>query len=171
MSQTTTPPVKTTDDNWLGEPANQLPTTLNVLTWLTFIANGLGVVSALWSFSRAQANYDNIVQNQDKLENAPEIAKKLAGPHPVETARAMLDNRLPVVIITLLACFLCFYGALEMRKLKKMGFALYILGDIVPYALGIFIGFDIFTTFGYIIGLVFTIVFIILYATQLKAMK
>lgn len=171
MSQTTTPPVKTTDDNWLGEPTNQLPTTLNVLTWLTFICNGLGFLSAFWTFFRAQTTYDTTVQNQDKLESAPEWAKKLAGPHPVETARAMLDNRLPVMIITLLACFLCFYGALEMRKLKKMGFALYILGDIVPYAIGIFIGFDVFATFGYIIALVFTIVFIILYATQLKAMK
>ncbi len=171
MSQTTTPPAKTGDDNWLEEPAQKLPTTLNVLTWLTFIANGLGFLSAFWSFFRAQANYDNIVKAQDSLDSAPDWAKKLAGPHPVETARAMLDNRLPVLIITLLACFLCFYGALEMRKLKKMGFSLYIVGDLVPYAMGIFVGFDVFTTFGYIFALVITIVFVILYATQLKAMK
>jgi hypothetical protein len=171
MSQTTTPPANTSDDNWLGEPANPLPTTLNVLTWLTFIANGLGFLSAFWTFFRAQTTYDTAVQNQDKLDSMPEWARKLAGPHPVETTRAMLDNRLPVLIITLLACFLCFYGALQMRKLKKIGFSLYILGDIVPYAIGIFIGFDIFTSFGYIFGLLITLVFIILYATQLKVMK
>ena len=171
MSQTTTPPVKTTDDNWLGEPTNQLPTTLNVLTWLTFIVTDLDSYPPFGRFSAPRRIMIQLSRTRTSWTSAPEWAKKLAGPHPVETARAMLDNRLPVLIITLLACFLCFYGALEMRKLKKMGFSLYILGDIVPYAMGIFIGFDVFATFGYIIALVFTIVFIILYATQLKAMK
>ncbi len=58
-----------------------------------------------------------------------------------------------------------------MRKLKKTGFSLYILGDIVPFAMGIFIGFDTFATFGWIIALGIIIVFAILYATQLKVMK
>jgi hypothetical protein len=167
----TTPTANPNDDNWLGEHQDKLSSTLNVLTILTFIANGLGFLSAFWSFFRAQATYDTTVQNADKLDSAPEWAKKLAGPHPVETARAMLDNRLPVLIIGLLACFLCFYGALEMRKLKKMGFSLYLLGDIVPFATGIFVGFDIFVTFGYIVYLVIAIVFVILYATQLKTLK
>src|SRR5579863_506511 len=168
---TSTPNAQSTDDNWLGEPERKLPTTLNVLTWLTFIANGLGILSAFWTFFRAQTTYDTTVQNQDKLESAPEWARKLAGPHPVETARAMLDNRLPVMIITLLACFLCFFGALQMRKLKKMGFSLYILGDIVPFAMGIFIGFDQFALFGYMFITVVAVLFIILYAVQLRHLK
>ena len=171
MSQTTTPPTKTKDDNWLGEQANQLPTTLNVLTWLTLIWNGLGFLSAFWTFFRAQTTYDTTVQKIDQLDSAPEWAKRLVGPHPVETARAMLDNRLPVMIISLLGCFLCFYGALQMRKLKKMGFSLYILGDIVPFAIGIFVGFDVFGSFFYIFFLIIIIVFVILYAVQLKYLK
>jgi hypothetical protein len=167
----TNPTVGQNDDNWLGEHADKLPSTLNVLTWLTFIANGLGFLSAFWSFARAQANYDAIAKAQDSMDRAPDWVKKFAGPHPVETARAMLDNRLPVLIISLLACFLCFYGAFEMRKLKKMGFSLYILGDIVPFAMGIFIGFDTFNTLTYWFALAFTILFVILYATQLKYMK
>ena len=83
----------------------------------------------------------------------------------------MLDNRLPVLIITLIAAALCFFGALQMRQLKKTGFSLYILGDIVPFAMGIFVGFDTFTSFGGIIALGFIIIFAILYATQLKFMK
>ncbi len=169
---TSTPTNTQTDDNWLGEHGEKkLPSTLNVLTILTFIANGLGIISAFWSFARAQANYDTMVSTQDKLDSAPDWARKMAGPHPVETARAMLDNKVPVLIITLLACFLCFYGALQMRKLKKMGFSLYILGDIIPYTIGIFIGFDVFTSFGYIFAILITIVFVILYATQLKHLK
>jgi hypothetical protein len=165
------PTVEPTDDNWLGEHGQKLPSTINVLTILTFIANGLGFIFGLLGYFRAQATYDNAVKGQENLDRAPDWARKLAGPHPVETARAMLDNRLPVVIITLVGCFLCFYGALEMRKLKKMGFSLYILGDIVPFAMGIFIGFDVFGTIGYIFGFGITILFAILYATQLKYMK
>jgi hypothetical protein len=165
------PTVEPTDDNWLGEHGQKLPSTINVLTILTFIANGLGFIFGLLGYFRAQASYDNAVKAQENLDRAPDWARKLAGPHPVETARAMLDNRLPIVVISLVACFLCFYGAMEMRKLKKMGFSLYILGDIVPFAMGIFIGFDVFGTIGYIFGFGITILFAILYATQLKYMK
>lgn len=168
---TSTPTNKQTDDNWLGEHEDKLPATLNVLTWLTFICNGLGFLLAFWSFSRAQANYDSMVKNQAALESAPDWARKMAGPHPVETARAALDNRLPILILTLLGCFLCFFGAMQMRKLKKTGFSIYILGDIVPFAIGIFIGFDNFTSFTYIFILLITVVFVILYASQLKHMK
>jgi hypothetical protein len=172
MSQTTTPPTKTKDDNWLGEQANnQLPTTLNVLTWLTLIWNGLSFLLSFWGFSRAQANYDMTVKNMDNLDSAPEWARRLAGPHPVETARAMLDNRLPVLIIGLLGTFLCFFGALQMRKLKKMGFSFYILGDIVPFAIGIFVGFDTFATVTYMFFTAIVVLFIILYAVQLKHLK
>src|SRR5579872_1100417 len=131
MAGTNPTTVKTTDDNWRGEHGEQLPSTLNVLTWLTFIFNGLSFCLAFLSYARAQANYDNAVQNQAKLDSAPDWARKLAGPHPIETARAMLDNRLPILIITLLGCALCFFGALQMRQLKKVGFTIYLLGDIV----------------------------------------
>ncbi|HTR30083.1 MAG TPA: hypothetical protein VMH27_12485 [Puia sp.] len=168
---TSTPTNNPADDNWLGEPGAKLPTTLNVLTWLTFIANGIGCVFAFLGFFGAQANYERTLKAQETLDTAPDWAKKMAGPHPVETARAMLDNRLPIFIITLLACFLCFFGALQMRKLKKAGFSIYILGDVVGYVTGIFIGFDTFASFGYIFAIIITLVFAILYATQLKYMK
>jgi hypothetical protein len=168
---TSTPTNQPADDNWLGDQAPKLPATLNVLTWLTFVWNGLLFVLSFVGFFGAQANYERTLKTQDALDSAPSWAKKMAGPHPVETARAMLDNRLPVLIIGLLACFLCFFGALQMRKLKKTGFSIYVLGDLVSYAIGIFIGFDTFASFGSIFGIIITVVFVILYATQLKAMK
>ena len=167
----TTPTTNQDADNWLGEHGEKLPSTLNVLTWLTFIANGLGFIANFWAYARAQANYDSIVEKMPQLESAPAWARRMAGPHPVETARAALDNRLPILIIGLLACFLCFFGALQMRKLKKTGFSLYVLGDVVTYATGIFIGFDTFASPTYIFGICVTVLFIFLYAAQLKYMK
>jgi hypothetical protein len=93
------------------------------------------------------------------------------GPHPVETARLALENRLPILLITLIGAFLCFYGALYMRKLKKVGFSIYILGDLVPFTIYIFIGTGSITPVGMIFGVVIILVFAILYATQLKYMK
>jgi len=165
------PAVNQTDDNWLGEQRDKLPSTLNVLTILTFIANGLGFLWAFVTFARAHATYDAMVKNQETLDRAPDWARKMAGPHPLETAQAMLDNRLPILIITLLSSALCFFGAYQMRKLKKTGFSFYILGDIVGYTTGIFIGFDTFATFTVGIAIAITILFIILYAAQLKYMK
>lgn len=167
----TNPTVKTSDDNWLGEEGKTLPSTLNVLTWLTLIWNGLAFIFAFWGFAKAQANYDRTVDAQSKLDQAPEWARRLAGPHPVETARAMLDNRLPMLVIGLLAAALCFVGALQMRKLKKVGFSIYVLGDIVALATGIFIGFDALVGLSGLIGICITVLFLILYATQLKFMK
>jgi hypothetical protein len=171
MATPPTPNQKPNDDNWLGDYENKLPTTLNVLTILTFIANGFGFGWAFVTFARAHANYDTIVKAQENIDRAPDWVKRISGPHPVETAQAMLDNRLPILIITLLGAALCFFGALQMRKLKKTGFSFYILGDIVGFATGIFIGFDSIATIvgGFVIAI--TILFVILYAAQLKYLK
>jgi hypothetical protein len=168
---TSTPGNKQTDDNWLGEHGDKLPSTINVLTILTFIANGFGFLWAFVTYARAHANYDTMVKAQENLDKAPDWARKMAGPHPLETAQAMLDNRLPLLIISLIAAALCFFGALQMRKLKKTGFSFYILGDIVGFATGIFIGFDTLATITGGVIIAITLLFVILYATQLKYMK
>jgi hypothetical protein len=158
-------------ENWLEEP-KKLPSMLNVLTILTFIANGLGFISAFYSYFSAASNYDKVVQAQDKMDQMPDFVKNMMGPDPVGNARKMLDNRLPIMLLTLVGCLLCFYGAWQMRKLKKTGFTIYIIGDVVPFiGLYIFVGASMMTGFSGIFGLLLTIVFVILYATQLKYLK
>jgi len=59
-----------------------------------------------------------------------------------------------------------------MRKLKKPGFTIYIVGDVVPFiSLCLFIGASTLTGFTGLFSIVITLVFVILYATQLKYMK
>jgi hypothetical protein len=158
-------------ENWLEEP-KKLPSMLNVLTILTFIGNGLGFITAFYSYFSAASNYDKVVQAQDKMDQMPDFVKNMMGPDPVGNARRMLDNRLPIMLLTLVGCLLCFYGAWQMRKLKKTGFTIYIIGDVVPFiSLGLFIGLSSLTGFSGIFGLIIIIVFIILYATQLKYLK
>jgi len=158
-------------ENWLEEP-KKLPSMLNVLTILTFIGNGLGFISAFYSYFSAASNYDKVVQAQDKIDQMPDFVKNMMGPDPVGNARRMLDNRLPIMLLTLVGSLLCFYGAWQMRKLKKTGFTIYIVGDIVPFiSLFLFIGASTLAGFTGIFSLIITAVFVILYATQLKYMK
>jgi hypothetical protein len=158
-------------ENWLEEP-KKLPSMLNVLTILTFIGNGLGFISAFYSFFSAASSYDKIVQAQDQLDQMPGFVKNMMGPDPVGTARRMLDNRLPIMLLTIVGCALCSYGAWQMRKLKKTGFTIYILGDVVPFiSLALFVGVSTLTGFSGIFGLIIAVVFVILYGTQLKYLK
>jgi len=56
--------------------------------------------------------------------------------------------------------------------LKKTGFTIYIVGDVVPFiSLALFVGVSTLTGFSGIFGLIIAVVFVILYGTQLKYMK
>ena len=157
-------------ENWLEEPA-KLPGTLNVVSILTFIGCGIFFCLSLWGFLGAQGLYDSAVANQEKMANAPAWARSLQGPDPIGTARASLDNKVPIFLLAVVGYFLCLYGAIMMRRLKKTGFTLYCVGEVLPllsawlFVPATLAGFRIF------ISLFFIALFIILYASQLKYMK
>jgi len=153
--------------NW--EEKKKIPEMINVLSILTFIGCGLGLIGSIWAYANATKQYDKALDAQGKMENAPDFAKKLMGPNPVELAQRTLDNRLPILLLSLVAYVLCIYGAMQMRKLKKTGYSIYVIGEILPIAgLFIFIGIGLYGTFTLAIILLFPILFIILYSTQLK---
>ena len=148
-----------------GEP---MSSTLKVLTILTIIGSSLGILGGIWNYFRADKAYKDLVDAQDKLSEAPAWARKMMGPDVVEMARKSAENKLPIMLITLVGSALCLWGALEMRKLKKQGFLLWVVGEFVPIAGGlIFIGGAMFSGFS-IIGIIFPIIFLILYLTQRK---
>ena len=72
------------------------------------------------------------------------------------------------MLLTLVGAALCLWGALEMRKLKKQGFILWVAGEFLPViGVLIIIGAGIFAGFA-LIALIFPIVFLILYGVQRK---
>jgi hypothetical protein len=58
-----------------------------------------------------------------------------------------------------------------MRKLKKAGFIIYILGDFAPLSVYALIGFSLFTGITFAYTCLIAVAMLILYATQLKHMK
>jgi len=145
-----------------------LPGTLSVLTILTFIGSGLGVIGAIYGYVKAPDAYQKAVEAQAQVDNGPSALKAIVGSHLVENASKSLENRVAILIMTLLSIALCVYGALKMRSLKKEGFAFYAIGEILPLIGSFFlIGAGAFSGFG-LLGVVIPVVFVVLYASQIK---
>ncbi|HMH21192.1 MAG TPA: hypothetical protein VK563_05430 [Puia sp.] len=153
--------------NW--DEKKKIPEMLNVLTILTFIGSGFGFLGAIWSYMSATKQYNRVLDAQSKIEGASDFAKSFMGPDPLALAQKTLDNRLPIMLLNMVASALCLYGAIQMRKLKKTGYSIYVIGEILPIAaLFIFIGLGLYGAFMLAIILIFPTLFIILYSTQLK---
>jgi hypothetical protein len=147
----------------------KLPQMLNVLTILTYIGCALAVVSSLWSYFTIETSYklyeglstnpisDNSAANK-LMSGATDIIKK------------SYENRLLIMVFALVGAALCFYGAMQMRNLKKQGYLIYVVGELLPFiSFAAFIGFgSILGGVSAIVGLLFAAVFIILYTTQRK---
>lgn len=151
----------------------KLPSGLNVLTILSFIGCALQLLGSLWGFFTAQKSYDGIdkLQAQMNSDSMPGWLKSLMGDpeNMIETIRKSYENRIPIVLLSLVAVALCFYGALQMRQLKKQGFMLYTIGELLPFLIQLlFIGAFVFTGVGMIIGIAIALLFIFLYSTQRK---
>lgn len=161
---------QTTDAiNWEVDK-NKLPSTLNVLTILTFIGSGLALISTIWGLFKAPPSETDLQEMQDKLDKAPDFIKSFSGSHLVELTRKSMENRIPIMVLSLVALGLCIYGAIQMRDRKKLGFYLYVIGELfLPFiSMAIFIGLDLYGGFALGIAILIPAVFIILYASQLK---
>lgn len=145
-----------------------LPSGLNVLTILTFVGSAFALITSIWGYTNAEKGYKQMVDSQAKMADAPAWAKSMMGPEMVEMAKKSVENKLPVLLLGIVATALCIYGAIEMRKLKKQGFILWLVGEILPIITSVlFLGAGVFSGFG-LIALVVPIIFIILYAVQRK---
>jgi hypothetical protein len=151
----------------------KLPSGLNVLTILTFIGCALGLLLSLWGFISAKKSYDGLdkLTEQMKSENMPGWVKSMMG-DPEKMIRMITksyENRIPILLLSLVAVALCFYGALQMRKLKKQGFLFYTIGELLPFLTQfLFIGAFAFAGFAMYFAIAIALLFILLYSMQRK---
>lgn len=169
MTQETTTDALTFDEN--VKP--KLPAGLNVLTILTFIGCVLQLFGSLWSFFTAKKSYDGLdkLTEQMNSDNMPGWVKSMMGDpeNMIKMITKAYENRIPIVLLSLAATALCFYGALQMRKLKKQGFTIYIIGELLPFLTQfLFIGAFALTGVAMYFGIGIAVLFILLYFTQRK---
>jgi uncharacterized BrkB/YihY/UPF0761 family membrane protein len=150
-----------------------LPPGLNVLTILTFIGSGIQLLFVIFGFLRAQSQYDekDKVLESIKSGEMPGWVKSIM-PDPANYEMMLtknLENKIPMLLLGVVAVFLCVYGAMQMRKLKKSGFTIYLVGQLLPFATtALFVGFFMFSGLMFILGCAITVLFILLYLTQRK---
>ena len=147
----------------------QLSSGLNVLTILTFIGSGLGILFSLASpmiikFSKSMM--DKAVSSGQEM-SAKQVADIEKGRQAMIVAEA---NMVPTIIAGCIGCILCIVGAMMMRKLKKDGYWIYIAGELLPIiASFILMGTAQFTGItSYVLALGIPLLFVVMYSLQRK---
>ena len=154
--------------NFADNKEAKLPSMLNVLTILTFIACAFELFGDIKNFFSGKENLARLQDAQSKMAEAPSWAKNFAGPDVMEMTQKAIDNRVPILIMALVSVSLSLFGAAEMRKLKKQGYQLWLVGELLPIVTSfIFIGTSFYHTI-FAFGLIVPLIMIIFYTSQKK---
>jgi len=143
---------------------------LKTLTVLTFIGSALGFIMGIYQFFTAESG---VIKMEAAMNNPdlPEFAKKMMTPEALEAAKVAAANKIPILVLTLIGCVLCTYGALQMRKLQQQGYYLWLIGEIFPViGMIIFLGKSAFAQGPVMLGIGYGILllFVVLYTLQRK---
>jgi hypothetical protein len=145
-----------------------LPQALNVLTILTYIGCAMQVLGAVYTYFTIGASYKTLSGMSGEMgrEGMEGFGKIMSG--ATDVIKKQYENRTILLLLAVVCAAVCFYGAMQMRNRKAMGFNIYVAGELIyPIVSMILIGLGGFGAFG-AIGLIFPIVFVILYAMQRK---
>lgn len=151
---------------------------MTVLCILTFIGSGWGVLSQLFSLlftnlvdMSAQTEQFNAVMDNMESEAGTSFLSGILNSSQ-EVMQATMMHAKSIAVISLVLSLLSLCGAILMFSLRRIGFYIYVVAQllllfVVPY----FAGFSMIVVMGMLFSALFTVVFIILYALNLKAMR
>ncbi|HZH00823.1 MAG TPA: hypothetical protein VEY32_07060 [Flavisolibacter sp.] len=153
-----------------NEQPQGLPGMLNTLTILTFIGCGISYLSTIYSFFTSgdiEKQMADFEEAQEKMGDNEMANNMMQG--SIEMLQKTHEYRYILLLSGILFTTLCLIGAMQMRKLKKSGYTLYVIGEIIPVILTpILLGFSLLGGISMAIGGIVAIVFVILYSTQRK---
>ena len=161
-----------TQKDVLQEP-RKLPPMLNVLTILTFVGCGISYLSALYSMISAknpEKQLEEIERQREKMGDNPLVNNMMDS--GIEMAQRGYEHRYELLISALVFTTFCLIGALLMRRLKRNGFWIYTIGELAAVGVSAyFLGFNLLSGITLVISAVIAVLFVILYATQLKYLR
>lgn len=147
----------------------KIPSGLNVLTILTFVGCGIGILFSL--LTPVINKFFLGMMEKAQTSGADLTAKQL---EDMEKGKAVIEltqaNMVPLMAVGIIGIVLCLAGAIMMRKLKKDGYLLYVGGELMP-VIGNFIilGTAQFTgVTSIIMGVGLPLLFVVLYTLQRK---
>lgn len=149
------------------------PILLTVLCVLTFIGSGLGAFGNLMAMFFApfleffQPSMLDEVYSQLGNKPGDEFVKQA-----LDMALLAIDNFLAITISKFIFYALSLVGAIMMFQMKKIGFYLYIAAQVGFLFIGpVFLGWNMFVSFGMFFSAFFSTLFIALYGINLKHMS
>lgn len=152
------------------QPKQGLPGMLNVLTILTFIGCGISYLSLIWSFFQS-SNYQKQIADMEDLED--QVGDSELGAKMMQGGMEMLEksyeHRYLLLLSGLVFTTFCLIGAMQMRKLKKSGYLIYVIGELAPLLVAaLLLGFSLMGGMTILFSSIIAIIFVILYTTQRK---
>lgn len=153
------------------------PTFLTVLCVLTFIGSGFALLSGIYNYAMAPMAAEMTEEALQKAEDQLAYQEMNEGTATMleETFSAsleMVEHASTLALISILGALLSLTGAFLMFRLKRNGYYLYTLAQLLlilaPMAL---VGFNFVTGASAIITGVFALLFIVLYGVNLKHLK
>lgn len=145
----------------------QLPGMLNVLTILTFIGCGYSYFQIILGlFSDTEKNMQKVQEMQEKMPEDSFLGQRFAHDSR-EWTQLAFDYNILLLFSAIIFTTLCLWGAIWMRKRRKTGFYIYLIGELAPIFLvaGLLNSFsNMFLMF----QVLFVILFVTFYLTQLK---
>lgn len=161
----------------IGATPATRPTLLTVICILSFIMGAWGIISSISTITKDQtAALEQIrAQMEESKAQLGDQADGVAGrmmDSAVEIAERSAENAKPMGIAGIVLSLLSLVGVWQMWNLKKNGFWLYLLATVLGLAVPLyFLGGSMMAiaTVGFV-GF-FSLIFIILYAVNLKYMS
>ena len=142
----------------------QMPQVINILSILSFIGSAFQIISGIVSYFILPFSVKSVGETRalEKTREMKPFSSFLKW--STESTLRQYEYRVTVLIVTIVAALICVWGVWQMRKLKKAGFTIYTIGELVlPVFIAVVI--DIWSSR---FGFVGAVVFILLYYFQRK---
>lgn len=153
------------------------PTFLTVICILTFIGSGYSLLDNSISLINGKLTEEqledrkyNLLKVYDEKEST-ELEKKLIK-KSVEVQELHNKNFYPITSTSFFVALLSLIGAYMMFRLDKRGFGIYVLAQVIPIVVSfIYLGNNIISVITSSVLIFFSLIFIIMYAVNLRHMK
>lgn len=151
-------------------PETGRPMFLTVLCILTFIGAGIGILTSIWGALTLETTIANLEASEGAFGSFGSGFEDMMSQQAENMRKWGMVNHL----LNVFGNVFCLLGALWMWNLKKNGFYVYVIGQIVPlvatFALLGGSGMGMFAGLAFL-GALFPIAFIIMYGVNFKYLK
>jgi hypothetical protein len=160
----------------MSEQQKERPVFLTVICILSFIGIGFAILGSIMNLALAPMMKEMSGVAQAGMDQATgEISSQAPGMLPFVqkifgSSMAMMEHLVPISLVNLICSGIALFGVIKMWQLKKFGFYLFAGGKIIIIIAPLIIVGGLMGGLS-LVGAIFPIAFIVMYALNLKAME